>query len=99
MSRSRRRRIWRGSERNISSIPIIVDELRGPSARGRVEAYKDYLYFIYYFPIYDPKDEASTRTEIDFIITKEQRRDRALRRARRRDGRTSTSRTAIRRSR
>jgi magnesium transporter len=50
--------------------PIIVNELRTPSARGRVEAYKDYLYFIYYFPLYDNNDEASTRTEIDFIITK-----------------------------
>ena len=51
--------------------PIIIEELRGPSARGRVEAYKDYLYFIYYFPVYDPTDEASTRAEIDFIITKD----------------------------
>lgn len=51
--------------------PIIAAELRGPSARGRVEAYKDYLYFIYYFPIYDPEDEASSRTEIDFVITKD----------------------------
>jgi magnesium transporter len=51
--------------------PIIVNELRGPSARGRVEAYKDYLYFIYYFPLYDRDDEASTRTEIDFVITKD----------------------------
>jgi magnesium transporter len=50
--------------------PVIIDELRGPSARGHVEAYDDYLYFIYYFPIYDPKEEASIRTEIDFIITK-----------------------------
>jgi magnesium transporter len=59
---------WLGKEYKLH--PVIVDELRGPSARGRVEAYKDYLYFIYYFPIYDIDDEASTRTEIDFIITK-----------------------------
>jgi len=51
--------------------PVIVQELRAPSARGRVETYKDYLYFIYYFPIYDLNDEASTRTEIDFVITKD----------------------------
>jgi magnesium transporter len=60
---------WLGKEYHLH--PVIVDELRGPSARGRVEAYKDYLYFIYYFPVYDPEDEASTRTEIDFIITKD----------------------------
>jgi magnesium transporter len=59
---------WLGKEYKLH--PIIVDELRGPSARGRVEAYKDYLYFIYYFPTYDHEDEASTRTEIDFIVTK-----------------------------
>jgi magnesium transporter len=59
---------WLGKEYKLH--PIIVEELRGPSARGRVEAYKDYLYFIYYFPVYDRDDEASTRTEIDFIVTK-----------------------------
>lgn len=57
-------------EKEYKLHPIIVDELRGPSARSRVEAYKDYLYFIYYFPIYDTSDEASARTEIDFIVTK-----------------------------
>lgn len=51
--------------------PVIIEELRGPSARGRVEAYENYIYFIYYFPIYDPKEEASIRAEIDFIITKD----------------------------
>ncbi len=51
--------------------PVIIDELRGPSARSRAEAYKNYLFFIYYFPVYDSEDEASTRTEIDFIVTKD----------------------------
>lgn len=60
---------WLGKEYKLH--PVIVDELRGPSARSRVEAYKDYLYFIYYFPVYDRGDEASTRTEIDFIVTKD----------------------------
>jgi magnesium transporter len=59
---------WLAKEYDIH--PVIIEELRGPSARGRVEAYKNYLYFIYYFPIYDADDEASVRTEIDFIITK-----------------------------
>jgi len=60
---------WLGKEYHLH--PVIVDELRGPSARGRVEAYKDYLFFIYYFPVYDRNDEASARTEIDFIVTKD----------------------------
>jgi magnesium transporter len=50
--------------------PVIVDELKGPSARSRVEQHEGYLYFVYYFPLYDDKDSASVRTEIDFIVTK-----------------------------
>ena len=51
--------------------PVIADELQGPSARARVEAHKDYLFFVYYFPKYDTEDEASVRTEIDFVVTKD----------------------------
>lgn len=51
--------------------PVIIDELRAPSARAHVEQYDDYLYFVYYFPLYDKKDETSVRTEIDFIVTKD----------------------------
>jgi Mg2+ and Co2+ transporter CorA len=58
-------------EKEFDIHPVIIDELRGPSARAKVEAYKDYLFFIYYFPLYDVEDEASVRTEIDFIITKD----------------------------
>ncbi len=60
---------WLGKEFGLH--PIILAELKSPSARGHVEAYKDYLYFIYYFPIYDKEDESSVRTEIDFIVTKD----------------------------
>lgn len=51
--------------------PVIIDELRGPSARSRVEAYENYLYLIFYFPVYDPREETSRSVEIDFIITKD----------------------------
>jgi len=60
---------WLGEQFGVH--PVIIEEMRGPSARARVEAYKNYLYFIYYFPLYDKDDEASVRTEIDFIITKD----------------------------
>jgi magnesium transporter len=50
--------------------PVIVEELRGPSARTRVEAQPNYLYFVYYFPIYDDEEGVSTRTEIDFIVSR-----------------------------
>ena len=55
---------------NFKLHPIIIDELRGPSARARVEAHKNCLYFIYYFPIYDSHEQVSKRSEIDFLITK-----------------------------
>ncbi len=51
--------------------PVIVEELRTPSPRTRVEVYSHYLYFTYYFPIYDAAEGTSTRNEIDFIVTKE----------------------------
>jgi len=50
--------------------PLIVEELRTPSARARVEAKENYLFFIYYFPLYDIKDEVSVRSEIDIIVSK-----------------------------
>ena len=57
-------------EKEFGLHPIIVQELKGPSARARVESYKSYLFFIYYFPLYDEKDKSSVRSEIDFIVTK-----------------------------
>ena len=50
--------------------PIIVQELQSPSIRGKIESHGTYLYLIYYFPVYDPEERVSRRSEIDFIITK-----------------------------
>lgn len=49
--------------------PLILEELKEPSARARVEATKNYLYLIYYFPIYDPVERVSKRSEIDILVT------------------------------
>ncbi len=49
---------------------LILDELKSPSIRAKVDFSKNYLYLIYYFPIYDPIERVSKRSEIDFIITK-----------------------------
>ena len=51
--------------------PLIIEELRKPSIMAHVDAYKDYLYFVYYFPQYDEADGTSVRTEIDILITKD----------------------------
>ena len=61
---------WLKSHFNVHDL--ILDELRKPSARSKVEAYDHYLYFTCYVPIYDQIEESSSRAEIDFLITKHQ---------------------------
>ncbi len=60
---------WLQKEFNIH--PVILEELRVPSARARVDVHHNYLYFVYYFPLYDTKTQSSVRAEIDFVITKD----------------------------
>src|ERR1700741_4259999 len=50
--------------------PLIIKEMESPSARARVEAYDDYLFLVYQFPVYDTQEKVSRRAEIDFVITK-----------------------------
>jgi magnesium transporter len=50
---------------------VILQEVLGPSARSRVETYDDYLFLVYYFPVYDPKEQTSHRAEVDFLITRD----------------------------
>lgn len=50
--------------------PIILEELREPSARSRVERYDGYLFMVYHLPAYDPAQKTSRRAEIDMLITK-----------------------------
>ncbi len=59
---------WLKREFNIH--PVILEELKTPSARSRAEVHEGYVYFIYYFPEYDPVEETSIRTEIDFLVTR-----------------------------
>lgn len=49
---------------------IILKELQEPSVRAKVESYDNYLFFIYYFPIYNAHEKLSRRAEIDFLILK-----------------------------
>jgi magnesium transporter len=58
-------------EKKFGFHDVILQELQEPSARSRVESYDGYLYMVYYFPVYDPKEQTSHRTEIDFLITKD----------------------------
>lgn len=52
--------------------PLILEELKTPSARAKIEHHKNYLYFIYYFPVFDAKEQVSRRSEIDFIVSKKE---------------------------
>lgn len=61
---------WLKEKFNIHDI--ILEELKEPSGRSKVEAYDHYLFLVYYFPIYDEKEQSSRRAEIDFIITRHQ---------------------------
>ena len=67
---NRKRAILRRSKKRSACIPY-----RGRAPRSRLRgrasrSTEDYLFFIYYFPLYDIKDEASVRSEIDIIVSK-----------------------------
>lgn len=48
---------------------LILDQLKAPSPLAVIQAHHDYLYLIYYFPIYDEVEKVSKRGEIDFLVT------------------------------
>ncbi|KKS81965.1 MAG: Mg2 transporter protein CorA family protein [Candidatus Wolfebacteria bacterium GW2011_GWC1_43_10] len=51
--------------------PIIIDELRNPSARSKVEIYGNYMFIVYHLPIFDRGEMVSKKGEVDFLITKD----------------------------
>jgi len=50
---------------------ITVDELKKPSIREKVERYKDYLFMVIHFPIYNQKERTVQPGELDFLLTKD----------------------------
>lgn len=56
-------------QKKVHFHPLLIHELKGPSARARVESYDHYLYLIYHFPVYDPVEKVSERREINLLIT------------------------------
>lgn len=49
---------------------IILDRLIPTLKRSEIEDYKDYLFVILHFPLYDENNRQSHSTELDLIITK-----------------------------
>ena len=56
-------------EFNIHSL--VLEELLVPSYRPKVERYPNYLYMIFYYPIYSKERRETKPRELDIIITKD----------------------------
>lgn len=52
--------------------PIVIQELAQPSVRTKVERYNGYLFLVYQFGIYEPKEKVTRRSELDIIATHDQ---------------------------
>ena len=50
--------------------PLVLGELLPPSHRSKVERYPNYLYMIFYYPIYNKENRETRPREIDIIVTK-----------------------------
>ena len=51
--------------------PLVLDELLHPSQRPKVEHYKEYIFMILYYPVYDREKRVSTPRELNIIVTKD----------------------------
>jgi len=56
--------------KSLNFYPAVLNELKYPTLRPKVEQYDDYLYMVLHFPIYHPREKTSKSVEIDFLITK-----------------------------
>lgn len=51
--------------------PLVANDLLNPSARSKVDSFKNHIYLILHFPIYDHKQSESDMFEVDFVIGKD----------------------------
>ena len=51
--------------------PLVLEELLPPSHRPKVDAYEDYLYMIFYYPIFSKEKRETRPRELDIIVTKD----------------------------
>ena len=49
---------------------VTLEELKKPSIRAKVEHYKDYLFMVIHFPVYNRSEKTVLPGELDFLITK-----------------------------
>lgn len=51
--------------------PVLIQELKGPSARGKVEFFDHFIYLVIHFPYYDPEKLTSRPIEIDILASQD----------------------------
>ncbi len=51
--------------------PVVLDELLHPGLRPKVEHYKNYIFMILYYPVYDKEKRITTPRELNIIATKD----------------------------
>lgn len=49
--------------------PILIDELKQPSTRSKIEIYDKLMFVVYYFSNYNEIEKTSEAMEVDFLIT------------------------------
>jgi magnesium transporter len=57
-------------EKKFHIHPVVLDDLIHPGYRPKVEHYKDYLFMIFYYPVYDKETRTTTPQELNIITTK-----------------------------
>ncbi|MFH1582151.1 MAG: magnesium transporter CorA family protein [bacterium] len=56
---------------NFSFHPLVLEELSNFGYRPKVEAYKDYLFMTFYYPVHMKEKRETRPRELDIIITKD----------------------------
>lgn len=56
--------------RKYSIHPLVAEELLKPTLRPKVDVYKNFIYLILHFPIFEHERKTSISYEIDFVIGK-----------------------------
>ena len=55
---------------NFNFHPLILGELIPPGHRPKVEQYNNYLFMIFYYPVYSKENRETRPRELDIIVTK-----------------------------
>jgi len=58
-------------KKNYQIHPLVLEELKLPSARSKAEKYNDYIFIVLHFPQWDPQCQTSRPFELDIILTKD----------------------------